>query len=104
VSLTLFKLSHYIILNNFIAAAAVESNDIPDSELAVEEEGIATDAAAAPDDGRDAHDSVVIKTTHDKAIEIMRAEGIEINSEESKMALQLFPRVSINLSQLNYTV
>jgi hypothetical protein len=53
----------------------------------VEEEGIATDAAATPDDGRDAHDSVIIKTTHDKAIEIMRAEGVEIDSKENKMAL-----------------
>ena len=82
-------------LNNFIAPIAVESNDIPDSELAVEEKGIATDAATMPDDGRDAHDSVVIKTTRDKAIEMMRAEGIEIDEEESKMALQLFPRVCI---------
>jgi hypothetical protein len=91
-------------LNDFIAPIVIESSDIPDSELAIEEEGIATDAATIADDGRDAHDSVVIKTTRDKAIEKMRAEGIEINSEENKMALQLFPRVSISLSQLDYTV
>jgi hypothetical protein len=54
-----------------------------------------------PDDGRDAHDSAVIKTTRDRAIEMMRVEGVEIDSEENKMALQLFPRVSINLSQLS---
>ena len=53
-----------------------------------------------PDDGRDAHDSAVIKTTRDKAIEMMRVEGVQIGAEENKMALQLFPRVSINLSQL----
>ena len=35
----------------------------------MEEEGVATDAAAVPDDGRDAHDSAVVKTTRDKAIE-----------------------------------
>jgi hypothetical protein len=57
----------------------------------VEEEGVATDAAAVPDDGRDAHDSAIVRTTHDKAIEKMRAEGIEIDEEENKMALQLFP-------------
>ena len=91
-------------LNNFIAPIAIEPNDIPNSELAVGEEGIATDAATIPDDGRDAHDSVVIKTTRDKAIEMMRGKGIEIDSEENKMALQLFPQVSINLSQLNYTI
>jgi hypothetical protein len=44
----------------------------------VEEEGVATDAAAVPDDGRDAHDSAVVKTTCDKAIEKMRAEGVEM--------------------------
>jgi hypothetical protein len=53
-----------------------------------------------PDDGRDAHDSAVIKTTRDKAIEMMRAKGVAIGAEENKMALQLFPQVSINLSQL----
>ena len=60
----------------------------------MEEEGVATDAAV-PDDGRDAHDSAVVKTTRDKAIEKMRAEGVEIDEEESKMALQLFPQVCI---------
>jgi hypothetical protein len=54
-----------------------------------------------PDDGRDAHDSAVIKTTRDRAIEMMRVEGVEIDSLENKMALQLFPQVSINLSQLS---
>ena len=58
----------------------------------MEEEGVATDAEAAmPDNGRDAHDSAVVRTTRDKAIEKMRAEGVETDEEESKMALQLFP-------------
>jgi hypothetical protein len=60
----------------------------------VEEEGIATDAATTPDDGRDAHDSAIIKTTRDRAIEMMRLDGVVIDPEENKMALQLFPRVS----------
>ena len=61
----------------------------------MEEEGVATDAAAVPDDGRDAHDSAVVRTTRDKAIEKMRAEGVEIDKKESTMALQLFPQVRI---------
>ena len=72
--------------------------DDSDDELAVEEEGIATDAAAIPDDGRNAHDSAVVKTTHDKAIEMMRLEDTNIDPEEEKMALPLFPRVSANNS------
>ena len=67
--------------------AAAESDS--DNDLAAKEEGIANDAAATPDDGRDAHDSVIVKTTHDIAIEMMRGEGLEISSEENKMALQL---------------
>jgi hypothetical protein len=61
----------------------------------VEEEGVATDAAAVPDDGRDAHGSAVVRTTCNKAIEKMRAKGVEIDKEESKMAHQLFPQVRI---------
>src|SRR5258708_529626 len=72
---TLTAVSYCIMLNNFIGPIAIKPNNIPDSELAIEEEGITTDAAAIPDDDRDAHDSVVLKTTHDKAIEMMRAEG-----------------------------
>jgi hypothetical protein len=71
-----------------------EPGDTSDDELAVEEEGIATDAAASPDDGRDAHDAAIVGTTCDRAIEMMRLDGIEIDPEEEKMALQLFPRVS----------
>ena len=57
---------------------APDSVDVDDSddELAVEEEGIATDAAAMPDDGRDAHNSAIVKTTCDKAIEMMRLEDV----------------------------
>lgn len=83
----------------FYKAPDVVNVDDSDDELAVEEEGIATDAASMPDDGRDAHDSVIVKTTRDKAIEMMRLEGIDIDLEE-KMALQLFPRVSANNSMV----
>jgi len=40
-----------------------------------------------PDDGRDAHDLTVIRSTWDKAIEMMRVQDVEIDSEENKMAL-----------------
>ena len=84
----------------FYKAPDVVNADDSDDDLAVEEEGIATDAAAMPDDGRDAHDSAIVKTTRDKAIEMMRLEGIDIDPEEKKMALQLFPRVSANNSMV----
>jgi hypothetical protein len=84
----------------FYKAPDVVNADDSDDELAVEEEGIATDAAAMPDDGRDAHDSAIVKTTRDKAIKMMRLEGTNINPEEKKMALQLFPRVSANNSMV----
>jgi hypothetical protein len=78
----------------FYKAPDVVDVDDSDDELAVEEEGIAADAAAMPDDGRDAHDSAIVKTTRGKAIEMMRLEGVDIDPGEEKMALQLFPRVS----------
>jgi hypothetical protein len=84
----------------FYKAPDVVDVDDSDDELAVEEEGIATDAAAMPDDGRDAHNSAIVKTTRDKAIEMMRLGGINIDPEEEKMALQLFPRVSANNSMV----
>ena len=82
----------------FYKAPDVVNADDSDDELAVEEECIATDAATMPDDGKDAHDSAIVKTPHDKAIDMMRLEGIDIDPEEKKMALQLFPRVSANNS------
>jgi hypothetical protein len=58
----------------------------------VEEEGVATDAAAVPDDGRDAHDSAVVRTTRDKAIEKMRAEGVEIDESRAKWHFSFSPK------------
>ena len=83
----------------FYKAPDVVNADDSDDELAVEEEGIATDAAAMPDDGRDAHDSAIVKTTRDKAIEMMRLEDIDIDLKEENMALQLFPQVSAKIIQ-----
>lgn len=52
-----------------------------------------------PDDGRDAHDTAIVKTTRGQAIEMMRRRGTSIDPSEEKMALQLFPRVRIFISQ-----
>ncbi len=51
---------------------------------------------ALPDDGRNAHDASILKTTRGQAIALMRERGVEIDPEEEKMAMQLFPRVSTN--------
>jgi hypothetical protein len=80
--------------NYIIVTVVAEDDDSSDDDLAVEEEGIATDAASVPDDGWDAHDAAILKTTHGQAIEKMRERGVVIDTEEEKMALQLFPRVS----------
>ncbi|KAF8240130.1 hypothetical protein L208DRAFT_1234831, partial [Tricholoma matsutake] len=65
-------------------------SDDSDDELAVHEEGIENDSAAMPDDGRDAHDTAIVKTTCGQAIEMMRKKGVSIDPQEEKMALQLF--------------
>ena len=74
-----------------IHTAVAENDDSSEDDLAVEEEGIATDAASVPDDGRDAHDAAILKTTRGQAVENMRERGVTIDPEEEKMALQLFP-------------
>jgi hypothetical protein len=43
--------------------------------------------------------TAIVKTTHGQAIEMMRKNGISIDSLEEKMALQLFPHVRIFISQ-----
>jgi len=75
-----------------------EDDDTSDDELAVYEEGVATDAASAVDDGQELHDAALLKTTRGQAIEKMRMNGVTIEPAEEKMALQLFPRVSFKLS------
>jgi hypothetical protein len=54
-----FNTIYSICLGREIVSAAVESDDVSDEELAVEEEGVATNAATVPDDGRDAHDQLL---------------------------------------------
>jgi len=79
--------------------AAIADDDDSDDELAVHEEGIENDSAAVPDDGRDAHDTAIVKTTRGQAIEMMRKRGISIDPLEEKMALQCFPCVRIFILQ-----
>ncbi|KAF8221821.1 hypothetical protein L208DRAFT_1018979, partial [Tricholoma matsutake] len=55
---------------------------------------IENDSAAVSDDGRDIHDTAIVKTTCGQAIEMMRKKGISIYPLEEKMALQLFPHVA----------
>ncbi|KAF8225191.1 hypothetical protein L208DRAFT_1506867 [Tricholoma matsutake] len=71
--------------------AAIADDDDSDDELAVHGEGIENDSAAVLDDGRDIHDTAIVKTTCGQAIEMMRKKGISIDPVEEKMALQLFP-------------
>ncbi|KAF8237450.1 hypothetical protein L208DRAFT_1247476, partial [Tricholoma matsutake] len=78
----------------FHTVAAIADDD-SDDELAVHEEGIENDSAAVPDDGRDAHDTAIVKTTCGQAIEMRREKGISIDPLEEKMVLQLFLKCSI---------
>lgn len=79
-----------------IHTAVAKNDNSSEDNLTVEEEGIATDAASVPDDGQDAHDAAILKTTCGQAVETIRERSVTIDSEEEKMALQLFPRVSLN--------
>ncbi|KAF8240981.1 hypothetical protein L208DRAFT_1463239, partial [Tricholoma matsutake] len=81
-------------LKYIVVTVVAENDDSSDDDLAVEEESIATDAASVPDDGWDAHDAAILKTTCGQAIEKMRERGVTIDTEEEKTALQLFPQVA----------
>ena len=45
------------------------------------------------DEGKATHDNAVAKTIRGLAIQIMADRGVEIDGDEEKMALQLFPQV-----------
>ena len=90
----MYTIINYTNLKSYIIVAVIDDDNTSDNELAVQEEGIANDAASIPDDGRDIHDATILKTTYGQAIAKMREKGVEINLEEKRMALQPFPRVS----------
>jgi hypothetical protein len=83
-----------------MATVVDEPDDESEDELVVIEEGIAADAASMLDDGRATHDAAIIKTTRQQAIDLMSENGIDIDPEEEKMALQLFPQVSVTLYEI----
>lgn len=68
-----------------------------DEDEAIEEEAAIFTAAVEGDNGQAIHDNSVVKTLRDRAIQIMKDQGVVVEKEDLKMALQLFPRVSFNM-------
>jgi hypothetical protein len=68
-----------------------------DEDEAIEEEAAISAAAEEGDNGQAVHDNSVVKTLRNRAIQIMKDQGVVIEKEEQKIALQLFPRVSFNI-------
>lgn len=46
------------------------------------------------DEGQSIHNERVSRTIWQKAIDVMKAKGITIGSEQERISLQIFPRVS----------
>jgi hypothetical protein len=81
-----------IVLDN--GDSEVESNE----DEAVEEEAAVSADAEVGDNGQSVHDDVVVKTLQGRAIQIMKDQGVVIEKEDEKMALQLFPHVHLNMT------
>jgi hypothetical protein len=67
-----------------------------DEDEAVEEEAAVSADAGEGDNGQSVHDDSVVKTLRGRAIQIMKDQGVVIEKDDEKMALQLFPRVSFD--------
>ncbi len=67
--------------------------DLDENEVATVEEAELDDDPNLADSGKAAHDKVVIRTVRGRAICDMREKGYEIDPDDEKMALSLFPRV-----------
>jgi hypothetical protein len=65
---------------------------------AVEEEATISVDASEGDTGQSVHDGLVVKTLWGRAIQIMKDQGIVIEKEDEKIALQLFPQVSLHIT------
>ena len=65
-----------------------------DEDEAIEEEAAVSADALEGDGGQIIHDDLVVKSLRSWAIQIMKDQGVVIDREDEKMALQLFPRVS----------
>lgn len=72
-------------------------SDMESEDEAVREEAAVSEDAAEGDSGQVIHDDLVVKTLWGRAIQIMKDKGIVIEKEEEKMALLLFPHVSLVL-------
>lgn len=46
------------------------------------------------DEGQGAHNEKVTRTVRERAIAVMREKGVMLDDDESRIALQIFPRVS----------
>lgn len=72
-----------------------DSDDSNDSEdEAAEEEADVSEDVGVGNNGQSVHDNLVVKTLRQRAIQIMKDDGVVIEKADEKMALQLFPRVS----------
>ena len=72
-----------------------EDELLGEDNLAIEEEAIDTAAMELEDDGQGVHDDLVVGTLRGTAIRMMAEQGVIIEKDEQQMALQIFPRVSI---------
>lgn len=81
-----------------------ETLDDEEDAAVVEEAEATASVPTAEDDGRDAHDEAVSNTMRGEAIRIMAAKGITIADAEKKVALQLFPRVSLLSSHTYFKI
>jgi len=71
-----------------------------EEEIAVIEEADVEEDEAENDEGQMIHNEKVAKTLCKKAIFQMAAKGITIDSVEERVALQIFPKVSLIFSLL----
>jgi len=83
-----------------ILESGSEEEDGEDNEAANDEHNVINEAEMQEDDGKISHDNAITRSLHDRAIAVMKDEGVETTIFERKEALQLFPRVSIILLPL----
>jgi len=72
-----------------------DSDSDSDDDAAVNEEVEITVEAGEEDEGQEAHNTQVARTLRGKAIQIMAAKNVRLDTGEDRMALQIFPRVRL---------
>lgn len=81
----------------------VDTSDPEDSDALQEEEE--RTQAEDGDEGQTVHNERVVKTIRDKAIEYMEhVKKITLKEDDIKIALQIFPRVSVSISNLSLII